>query len=336
MSLAPALANYLIEIAIEDRAFAYLHVTADGHLLDWGGEIASYHLQDLQPGDAIETHLFFLAGFLPLAAETEVLPGIHTETGRIVDVHLISERQEGWVLLLDATAAVEQQQRLQQKGNDLSLLRHQYNKLLHQCLAWQQSAVPEAAQEPPIASKQKDISVLLVRICDLTRYSQQTTPAATLRTLNAYISAIAQVIVEEGGVINHILGETAVALFGLLPGQQPVPRQAVCAARRIAQKFQGTADRQVSATEATLGVGSCITTGQATAGLIRNQGQSSPNAIGNHIYHATQLSAWLTPGSLLIDGPTFEALADWQRLFEATPPPTQVGLSELYSLASSA
>ena len=337
MFLAPAIADYLVEIATRDRAFAYFHITPDGCLLDWGGEVSRYRLQNLQAGDAIENHLLFLAGLIPMDTASEVLPSIHMGTGLIADVHLLSGLQDSWVLLLDATAATEKQQRLQQKGNDLSLLRHQYNKLLNQCLVPQQPPATETTPEPPISSKQKDISILLVRICDLTRYSQQTTPATTLKILNAYLSLITQIIVEEGGIINHILGETAVALFGLLPGLQPAPQQAVQAARRIAEQFQNAGSSlQTARANATLGVGSGITTGHATAGIVRNQGQSSLNAIGTHVYHANQLATLLTPGSLLIDGPTFQALADLQPAFESITPPTQIGLPKLYRFISPA
>jgi len=330
MSLAPAVADYLVEVATQDRAFAYFHVTPDGRLLDWGGEIARYQLQNLQPGDAIETHLFFLAGLLPLDTDSEVLPGIHMEMGLIADIHLISRSQDNWVLLFDTTATMEQQQRLQQKGNDLSLLRHQYNKLLNQCLAFQQSLTSKEVPAPPISSNQKDISVLLVKICDLTQYSQQSTPAETLSTLNRYISQITQIVIDEGGVINHILGETAVALFGLLPGHQPAPQQAVHAARRLTKRFQEIDSRYAPGTDLVFRIASGVTTGQATAGIVHNQGQSSLNAIGTHVHHATQLTALLDPGSLLIDRPTFQALAELQGEFESVTSPKKVRLPQLY------
>ncbi|MEO0948906.1 MAG: adenylate/guanylate cyclase domain-containing protein [Cyanobacteria bacterium J06641_5] len=331
MSLAPVVADYLVEVATQDRAFAYFHITPDGCLLDWGGELSRYRLRDLQQGDTIETHLFFLAGLLPMSTASEVLPGIHVEVGLIADIHLISRAQGNWVLLFDTTATTEQQQRLQQKGNDLSLLRHQYNKLLNQCLTSQQSVTPHTeAPALPITSNQKDISVLLVKICDLTQYSQQSTPAETLSTLNAYISRITQIIIEESGVINHILGETAVALFGLLPGHQSAPKQAVHAARRVTKYFQNIESLHLSEVDAIFRIASGITTGQATAGVVRNQGQSSLNAIGTHVHYATQLNALLEPGNLLIDRPTFQALAELQVEFESITSPSKVNLPQLY------
>ncbi|MEM9483329.1 MAG: adenylate/guanylate cyclase domain-containing protein [Cyanobacteria bacterium P01_F01_bin.116] len=327
MELAPAIVDYLVAIATQD-SFAYLHITPNGQLLDWGGELARYSLQNLKSGDPIENHLGFLTGFLPMAAPSEVLPKIHIETDLIVDVHLIKGTQESWVLLMDTTATLKQQQQLQQKGNDLSLLRHQYNKLLNQCLAAQSPKISAST----ISNNQKDISVLLVKICDLTQYSQHTTPNIILKTLNTYISLITQIIVEEGGVINHILGETAVALFGLLPGHRASPQQAVHAARRIIRRFHNNDMLPIDSTS--LGVGVVITTGHATAGVVHNQGHSRFNAIGNHVYHVSQLAIALRPGALFIDSTTFESLPDSENAFESIALPTQAQPFDLYQMVS--
>ncbi len=327
MSLAPAVARYLIEISIQNRSLAYIRVTPEGQLLDWGGALSRYRLESLKPGDFLEEHLFFLAGFFPMAVGTDVLPSIHIEPGCIADVHLICDPDDSWVLLLDVTAATEQQQQLQQKGNDLSLLRHHYVKLLDQCLTSSQPTIVESVKSAT-SDRQKDISILSVRVCNLTQFSQQTTPAAALKALNAYISPIANIILEEGGIVNHILGETAVALFGLLPSHLPPPQQAVRAARRIAQQFQAVSGAPPTVS---FGVGSGITTGRATAGLVRDrQGQQSLNAIGDHVYHATQLNGLLRPGSLLVDGPTVRALDKSGDVFEPVAPSARGGLPELY------
>lgn len=330
MLLPPAIADHLLAIATRERAPAYLRVTPSGCLLDWGGAIERYDLHGLRPGDTIATHLFFLEGFWPLAAASEVLAGVHMDGGLIADVHLIAGSHEDWVLLLDTTAPMQERQQLQQKGNDLSLLRHRYDQLLQRCLA------SELAPVPPIASAQKEISVLLVKICGLTQRSQQISPALTLKAANACVSAIAQTIVEEGGTIDHLLGETVVALFGLSPTHQPAPQQAVNAAMQIARQFQATNFLQTWAEMDALGIGSGITTGRATVGIVRDRIQSGPKAFGTHIDRATQLATQISPGDLLVDGPTFQALSNLQPAFEPFEPETSISLPALYQFVPTA
>ncbi|MEL6327658.1 MAG: adenylate/guanylate cyclase domain-containing protein [Cyanobacteria bacterium J06626_23] len=320
MQIAPAVANYLLEVSTRDRAFVQIHITPEGQILDWQGDLSRYEIVSLMAGAAIEDYLFFLSGLLPLTTPQEVLPSIQLEAGPIVDIHLISgQEDDGWVLLFDSTATTQQRQRLQQKGNDLSLLRHEYNKLLQQCLPRPSDSLPA-----PLESHQRDISLLLVRICNLTHYSRQTAPADTLRVLNRYLSQITQMIVEEGGVINHVLGEAAVAFFGLLPSQLTPAQQAMTAAKRMMRHF-------VSTDADGLGVGSGISTGPATAGVVRNQSQASLNAIGPPIHQLDQLANSIRPGRLVIDDLTYHALTEVQQEFQALAAPQPRPAARLYA-----
>ena len=335
MKLPAAVVDYLVQLSTADHTFAYLSVTPEGQVHGWWGDLAHYGLANLSVGDAIDDHLFYLAGMLPLTTAHEVLPSVHMTEQLIIDTHLVQGPQAVWVLLFDSTAATQKQQRLQQKGNDLSLLRHQYNKLLQQCLAQSQPAVsPDPAPLEHFDNQQRDISLLLIKICDLTRYSQQTNPTVTLQVLNQYLAQITQTIVEEGGVINHVLGETSVALFGLLPSEQSPPQQALDAAKRIL-KINGSEIKNVPDVPGCLGIGGGITTGAATAGIVHHQNRASLNAIGAHIHQLNQLAGLICPNSLVIDRPTYQILPRSQPDFEVLEARPRALLPELYAWVGS-
>ena len=306
MALPQTVLEYLVTISTQNRSLAYLHITPDGDLLGWGGSLSKYGLKDLKIGSNASDYLFYLEGFFPLEQTNDILPALHTEQGLIFDIHLIADPQEGWVLLLDTTKETEQQQKLQQKGNDLSLLRQQYAKLLNQCLTQQQQTELITGQLPV---SQREVSVLLVKVCNLTDDSHQLPPTSTLKALNAFVSVMIQIIVEEGGVINHILAETAVAFFGLLPSLQSSAQLAVYAAKRIIQKFQVLPP---AADVSQLGIGMGVTSGNAATGIIHSQGYQTLNAIGPHIQRATQLASRIAPDTILLDQATFKALDDQQ------------------------
>ena len=306
----PAVSDYLVAIAIQNRSLAYLHVTLSGHIISAGGELATYGLAAVEAEEYVGDRLLFLEEFFPLAEGAEVLPSIQIDEDRIVDIHLIATATEGWIVLLDITADAQRQQQLQQKGNDLSLLRQQYAKLISQELTQQSDII---TVQLPTATR--EISVLLVKICNLTDYSDRTPPAATLRTLNAYLSIITQIMIEEGGIINHILGETVVALFGLFPTHQPCAQQAVYAAKRlILRNRASTPTATVGA--ARLDIGAGVTTGSAAAGLVHSQSYQTLNAIGTHIQQARRLLDLIPPNTVLIDLNTFAALGADKREFQ--------------------
>lgn len=307
-----AVSDYLVAITIQNRSLAYLRITLTGYVISAGGELATYGLATVGAGEYAGDRLFFLEGFFPLAEASEILPSVHTEQGRIIDIHLIAEDTEGWVVLLDTTADARRQQRLQQKGNDLSLLRQQYARLISRELGQQPSAI---ARQLPTATR--EISVLLVKICSLTDYSDRTSPATTLKTLNAYLSIITQIMIEEGGVINHILGETVVVLFGLFPSHQSCAQQAVYAAKRLIRKNQTSAPASKNIAQLDIGVG--VTTGSAAAGLVHSHSYQALNAIGSHIQQTLQMIDLIHPSTVLIDLTTFTALDTDKSEFQACP-----------------
>lgn len=336
-----AIANYLTAIALENHDPAYLQVTADGHLIASGGHLQKYGLHRMQPDEYIGESFYYLDGFFPLA-QTEVMHHLQLDDGPVVDIHAIAVDASQWVLVLDTTAEAERVQRLQQKANDLSLLRQQYAKLLNQNLTSQQTkaASQEAIEASDRLDTQPNISVLIFKFCGAQADILTLGEPAALKAINASLSFITQVIVEEGGIINHIIGGTVAAFFGLLPTHQSAAQQAVYAAKRLIARLMAEAFHYgLSAPEIPqpsaqslyhqldrLGVGASIATGRAAAGVLYSQSDRSINAIGDPIQAVGQISRYIQPGAIAIDSATFEAidLLQQQAFHAWTPGPVAV------------
>lgn len=326
-----AVADYLVAIALQDHAPAYLQVTAEGHLVRSGGSLQKYGLQSVEAGEYVGETFYYLEGFFPLA-QTEIMRHLQLEQGPIVDIHIIATgtvaespdpEGAGWILILDTSAEAERVQRLQQKGNDLSLLRQQYAKLLEQSLTPAQTENSVAEQ---VEVTEQTVSVLIVKFCGPQFDQLGVDRPAVLKAINASLSFITQVIVEESGLINHILGGTAAAFFGLLPTQQSAPRQAVYAAKRILKRLVTetpsyaryplpTSELNVVG-QTQIGIGASITTGEAAAGILHSQGCHRLNAVGDPIQNAAHMGDYIQPGTITIDSATFEALLQYQHEFQ--------------------
>lgn len=319
-----AIAEYIVHIALADRSAAYLQVTAAGHLVGSGGCLQKYELAAIAEGDYVGETFYYLEGFFPVE-RTEVMQHLQLDCGPVVDVHVIDSDEEGagWVLILDTTAEAQRAQRLQQKGNDLSLLRQQYAKLLNNSLTLiqqQKKAIGEIVSQS--TEQHRTVSVLIVKFCGPQANRLGVGKPSTLKAVNASLSYITQVIVEEGGLLNHVIGGTAAAFFGLLPSQQSAPQQAVGAAERVIKRLlehqphyalepigaedlaaEGeVADKQSKR----LGVGASITSGIAAAGILHGQGGERINAVGDPIQSAAQMGRYIQPGTITIDRHTFE------------------------------
>ena len=124
--------DYLHAFTLETRSPAYLQTDSKGRLRGWGGKLSTYGISSLRKGVPLGTQAHFLEGLLPLEESPLCLPCIETASGVFADIHLFPAEQGTWVLLLDTTAEEAQRRLLQQKANDLSLLRERQTYLSQQ------------------------------------------------------------------------------------------------------------------------------------------------------------------------------------------------------------
>lgn len=124
-----AVVHYLCALTVKSRQVAYLLVGKDGVLITWGGALSAFGLEKLETGARLGEELFFLEGFLPLEGEAVYLPRVKIESVGSVDVHLFSDDEGDWILLLDATREEACDRLLQQSMNELGLLRRKLAKL---------------------------------------------------------------------------------------------------------------------------------------------------------------------------------------------------------------
>ncbi len=100
---------------------AYLRVTDDDGLCEWGGALESYGLTGLEENMKVDEHFAFLGSVLPLKAGGVFLPHVQTTPGVFADLYLFRRDEDTWILFLDATANVKKRQALQQRTYDLGL-----------------------------------------------------------------------------------------------------------------------------------------------------------------------------------------------------------------------
>lgn len=376
--------------------------------MSWGGDLSTYGLQSLAVGEPVSKHLFFLEGVFPLAKSHELLPSMQIPQGLTMDVHLLlssdinpaiaegelsaqasSERAVqaepaadpscGWILLLDATAETQRQQQLQQKGNDLSLLRSKYAKLLRRSdrsslttpsnfLSEPEASIPfQSSQQGEIGvtdaeletdlslRSQQDVSVLVIDLYDLVQspsaqsspeHSSAAQPSAAPPSVSeasflerrvqkpgtafdratAAFSLITQSVIEEGGMVNHVLGTTMVVLFGVMPSLQSSAQQALSAANKLLRHYAQPLDQAKAPGQLrSHRIGMAISTGTAETGPVYIHGSQMVNAVGAHIQKAFLLSERSRPDTLIVDKTTLQSWKDnWEECWpDAQTPDAQ-------------
>ncbi len=125
-----AVLEFLQHILIENRSPAYLQISLDGRLLFAAGELGRYGLSAAENGKPAAHEVPLLEGLLPLQGSEVHLPCVQTPSGRFADILLLGGTQEQWVVFIDSEAQYDRQLLLQQRTNELNLLRQQHEKLL--------------------------------------------------------------------------------------------------------------------------------------------------------------------------------------------------------------
>jgi len=124
MSLPDAVNSYLRQLMTGVFEPAFILVDGENVVREVGGGLARYGLESLAVGQRADDQLWFLAGVLPIdGGDTLVLPSVSVGALCPAHIHLIPVERGTWVLLVDASGEVAQQQVFQQTLNQRDLIR---------------------------------------------------------------------------------------------------------------------------------------------------------------------------------------------------------------------
>jgi class 3 adenylate cyclase len=297
---------------------AFVFVDEQGAVMEQGGALAHYGMETLRVGDVLEEKVDILSGLLPLQETAVTLPYIEVQPGVFADLHLFSAPGGDWVVLLDATAEERRQRLLQQKGNELQLLRDQHAKLLTRHL---EGGTAEGAVSNLLllhgSGERKAATVLFADLRGLTLYSETDVPSAVVTTFNRYVRAMVQPVIDGAGLVTKIVGERLVAIFGLLPSAVAAPEQALQAAVRMADAVRAIKKAQPSENAPALEVGIGIASGLVVFGVIGGRNYRTLSALGRCVYLADRLESQARAGEIIIDEQTFRESPGFQHRFSA-------------------
>ncbi len=315
--LASPVVDYICDLSIKDRSPAYLLLTSEGIIKTYGGNLSMYGIDDLNGGEEVGEKVTFLEGFFPLDDDQLFLACIQTDKGIPADVHIFSSEQGYWVLLLDATEKEAHRVVLQQKANELSLLRDKHAKILDQYLG---KEIADKLMHLNIreAGESKYVSILFADICSFTSYSETHTPEEVFKQLNTYLAYMIQAVLDEGGIIDKIIGDAVMAIFGVLPSGMSPSVLAVKAAMRMLEDIRSLNNDKNTQNQNTFEVSVGIATGNVFLGILGSKHRRTLSAIGHYVNLAARLEGQARQNEILIDKSTFTEIPDFRTCFVKT------------------
>ncbi len=159
--------------------------------------------------------------------------------------------------------------------------------------------------ENALEGRRVEATCLFCDIRGFTTFAEKHDPREVFRVLNELIDAIIAVVIRHGGMVDKIIGDSVMALFGLPVHQAGHAANAVACARGIQERVAQMARENPQRPALKLGIG--INSGELAAGCLGNTQRMDYTVLGDVVNTAARLEARAAPGQILI-GPATRAL----------------------------
>jgi adenylate cyclase len=142
-----------------------------------------------------------------------------------------------------------------------------------------------------LGGKAVDAAALFCDIRSFTSISEAQTPAETIELLNDYYTLMMDAIGGEGGIVNQMVGDGLMAIFGAPTPTPDFRLRAVRAARQMVELVDLFSEEQkmLGKTQIRIGVG--IASGHVIAGYTGTQHRATYTCVGNTVNLAARLES---------------------------------------------
>jgi class 3 adenylate cyclase len=170
-------------------------------------------------------------------------------------------------------------------------LRDQQRKLLH---TFASEAVAEQLMATgfSLGGKKISASIMFTDIRSFTTLSEKSDPADTIELLNNYFAAIFEPISRHGGIVNQIIGDGLMALFGITNQNNDHQKDAVLAALDMMDTLKRFNENQAASGKTQIKIGIGIASGPVIAGYAGTQHRATYTCVGDTVNLAARIEAY--------------------------------------------
>lgn len=170
--------------------------------------------------------------------------------------------------------------------------------------------------ELKLGGEEKEVSILFSDIRRFTTLAEALPAASVVQLLNDYFTEMIEVVGRHEGMVDKLMGDSVMALFGApIPlGDDPLRAVRCAVEMQDAVEIFNRKRRDKGLPPVEMGIG--INTGPVVAGNIGSSMRMEYTVIGDNVNVAARLQAVAKPGEVLVSEATFERVRDHVR---ATP-----------------
>ncbi len=161
-----------------------------------------------------------------------------------------------------------------------------------------------------LGGKRVHASVMFADIRDFTPLVENQTPEDTIELLNAYFALMFEAIGSHGGVVNQMVGDGLMALFGAPLPLDDCAGSAVAAALEMIELIEQFNEERSAIQKREISIGIGIATGDVVAGYTGTQQRATYTGVGETVNLAARLEAYtkVARRSILVDESTQRSL----------------------------
>ncbi|HSM72885.1 MAG TPA: response regulator [Anaerolineales bacterium] len=188
-------------------------------------------------------------------------------------------------------------------------LRDQQRKILH-TFATQEIAEELMANGFNLGGKRMDATILFADIRSFTTYAEQNDAQEVLETLNEYFATMFEPIVSHDGIVNQILGDGLMALFGTIKRTGDHHEQAVLTAIEMMKALKTLHRKRTAEGKFEINIGIGIASGRVMVGYAGTQHRATYTCVGDAVNLAARIESHTREVNhpILIDSYTREYL----------------------------
>jgi adenylate cyclase len=164
-----------------------------------------------------------------------------------------------------------------------------------------------------LGGKHVHASAMFCDIRSFTTIAEAKEPAETIELLNDYYTLMMDAISGERGIVNQIVGDGLMAIFGAPLPQEDHRQRSVVAARQMVELIRLFNEEQSAQDKLQIQIGIGIASGQVVAGYTGTQHRATYTCVGDTVNVAARLEAHtkVVKRPILIDEHTRRGLDDW-------------------------
>ena len=190
-------------------------------------------------------------------------------------------------------------------------LRDQQKKLLH-TFATEEIAEELMKSGFTLGGRKMDATIMFADIRSFTTYAEQHEAADVVELLNSYFASMFGPISSHGGIVNQIIGDGLMALFGTLQQRGDHRVQAVLTAIEMITVLKEFNQKRAVEHKGTINIGIGIASGTVMAGYAGTQHRATYTCVGDTVNLAARIESHtkVVGRPILIDADTRASLPE--------------------------